>query len=283
MKSLGMADEIIEKNLKRYLVDGRHFRFLTENDSIARENTKRMHGTTILALKYNKGVIIAADRRCVAGETIFSDREIKIEEIGNLSCLAAAGWVSDSQQLTDILKNSIIPELEKFLETKIFVDGQANLLKEIMRRALFLTWPILAGFDPFKKEGAIFFFEPGGAEYDLPHFVATGSGGADARGILEKEWSKNCSQEEGISVAIEALLAASGADRNTSPSSIRAPLIKLISSEKIADVSAKEAFETAWKIIIKEEARKGLKDGVGTLIGKVALKENSRGEKGERK
>ena len=90
---------------------------------------------------------------------------------------------------------------------------------------------------------------------------------------MEKEWSKNCSEEKGINIAIEALLAASNIDRNTSPSSIRVPLVKVISSEKISDVLAKKSLKIAWNIIIKEEVRKGIKDGTGTLIRSEREKE----------
>ncbi len=269
MQLLKMVDEIIKKYLK-----GRSTYLLTE-DNLKMAKT---HGTTILALKYNKGVIIAADRRCVAGETIFSDSEIKIEEIGALSCLGGAGWVCDFQWLVDVLRGEFIPSFERFWDTEIFVDGQAGLLKHIMRGILLLTWPILAGWNPYENTGRIFLYEPGGANFEFDDYAACGSGENGAKGILEQKWSKNCSEAKGIRIAIEALIAASEIDRNTSNSSIRAPLVKVISSEKITDVPAEKTYEIAWGIIAKKEARKGIKDGPAAFIVKTALEKNLESE-----
>jgi proteasome beta subunit len=265
MQPLEMVNRIIEKHLKH-----RETRLFTENNL----KTAKAHGTTILALKYNKGVIIAADRRCVAGETIFSDHETKIEEIGLLSCLAGAGWVCDCQWLVDILREEIIPGIERFWDMNIFVDGQEKLLKRIMRNIFLLTWPILAGWDPFTQTGRISLYEPGGAKFEFDDYVACGSGETGAKGILEKEWSKDCSEAKGIRIAIEALLAASKIDRNTSDSSIHAPIVKVISSEKIIDVPTEESYKIAWGIRMEEETRKGIKDGIGTYIVKTMLMEN---------
>ncbi|MDP2945931.1 MAG: response regulator, partial [bacterium] len=57
------------------------------------EKTKR-HGTTILALKCDEGIIMASDRRCMSGGVIFCDDIVKIEEVGALSCMGGAGYVS---------------------------------------------------------------------------------------------------------------------------------------------------------------------------------------------
>jgi len=76
----------------------------SEAEKMAAMARLKIHGTTILALKFKEGVIMAADRRCVAGEKIFSDKEIKIEETGSLSCIAGAGYVSDCQWLVKVLK-----------------------------------------------------------------------------------------------------------------------------------------------------------------------------------
>lgn len=275
MQLLKMMDEIIEKRLKGHSPNKNHpllERHLSESDFINRKNAAKAHGTTILALKYNKGVIVAADRRCTAGDMIFSDSEIKIEEIGALSCLAGAGWVCDIQWLVDVLMEEFIPSFERFWDAEIFVDGQARLLKYVMRNVFLLAWPILAGWNPFKETGEIFLFEPGGAKFEFDDYATCGSGESGAKGILEKEWSKNCSEARGIRIAVEALIAASETDRNTSNSSIRAPLIKVISSEKITDVPAEKAYEIAWGINVKKEVRKGTKDGVGTFIIKTVLK-----------
>ncbi len=236
----------------------------------------KMHGTTILAMKYENGVIMAADRRCVSGETIFTDEMVKIEEIEYLSCIAGAGWVSDFQILVELLKKDIIPKLENYWKTEIFVDGQANILKYIMRNALFLTWPILAGWDPYEKRGRIFIVEPGGAFFessDSNCFAASGSGEIHALAVLRKEWSKDYSEKNGVRTAIKALLAASTGDRNTSDPFRNPPIVKIISPKKISTLSEEESLKIAWGQVTEEQMKRGNKKGVGMFIAKSFLKE----------
>jgi proteasome beta subunit len=244
---------------------------LSEEERMSALGRAKIGGTTILALKFKEGVVMAADRRCVSGEAIFSDNEIKIEELDNLTCIAGAGLVSDFQLLVDILREQFIPSLQKFWDVEIFVDGQAKLLKYIMRNTFLLTWPILGGFDPYENTGRIFLYEPGGAIFEFENYAACGSGEEGARGILEQEWSKDCTEAKGIRIAIKALLAASKIDRNTSNSLIRVPLVKIISSEKITDVPKEKCYQIAWGIIAKEEVRKGIADGPGAFIANTIL------------
>ena len=239
----------------------------SEAEKMAAMARLKIHGTTILALKFKEGVIMAADRRCVAGEKIFSDKEIKIEETGSLSCIAGAGYVSDCQWLVKVLKQGFLPELEKFWELdEIFVDGQANLIDFIMENVFLLTWPILAGFDPFENNGRIFMFEPGGMLFKPDDYAAYGSGEDYALTVLDKEWSYDCSETKGIMIAIEALLASGKKDKNTSDSLLHPPLIKIITSCGIKDFPTEKFFKIALKERVKEEARKGIKVGLGTFI-----------------
>ena len=106
---------------------------LGNEEKLRQIKESRIHGTTILALKCENGVIMAADRRCSAGGKIFSDRAIKIEEIGSLSAIGGAGFVSDCQWLVKALKNEFLPNFEKFLE----IEQIANTINK--KKALELS------------------------------------------------------------------------------------------------------------------------------------------------
>jgi proteasome beta subunit len=272
--------DVIQKIMMRVNEKTKASRMTISNLGIEKLSKKikqaKTEGTTTLALKFKDGVIMAADRRCVSGETIFSDEMIKIEEIGSLSCFAGAGWVSDFQLLTEILRDDFIPELEKYWDTEIFVDGQANLLKYLMRAILFFTWPILAGWDPYENKSRIFSFEPGGAFFEFDEFIASGSGENFALGVLEKEWSKDCSKGKGLEMAVEALLAASKKDRNTSDPRLHSLIIKIITPQGIAAFSSEKSFDIAWKKAIKEQARKGINDSIGAYFVRSFLEKSGK-------
>ncbi len=247
---------------------------LGNEEKLRQIKESRIHGTTILALKCENGVIMAADRRCSAGGKIFSDRAIKIEEIGSLSAIGGAGFVSDCQWLVKALKNEFLPNFEKFLEIEeIFVDGLANLIDFIMGRVFLLTWPILAGWDPHQGAGRIFLFEPGGAKFEFDNYIACGSGGDEATSVLDSKWSCDCTPQKGIQIAIEALLLAAKKDLHTSDPFIHPPTVKIISPDGISTLPTKNAFGIAWEKAMKEQARKGDKEGVGAFVADSFLKE----------
>jgi len=220
-------------------------------------NRGKAHGTTILALKYNQGVIMASDRRCVAGNTIFSDEMVKIEELGSLSCIAGAGMVSDFQLLVKFLRDNLIPHFEKYWDIELFVDGQAKLLEWVMENVSLYVWPILAGWDPCIQKSRIFLFEAGGAVFEPRHYTASGSGERNAMAILDNKWSKDCSQTRGVEIAVEAILASSKVDLNTSNPLIHPPIIKCMDPEKITTISDQAIFKLSWRRFLKDQARRG--------------------------
>ena len=220
----------------------------------------KAHGTTILALKFNGGVIMAADRRCTAGRMIFSDDDIKIEEMDRLSCIAGAGYVADFQLLVETLRDEWLPNFEKFFNIDIYVDGQANLLKNIMRERELWAWPILAGWDPCQKMSRIFLVEPGGAIFERPYFAASGSGEIPALQVLKSKWSKDCSEKQGIEIAVEAILGSAEMDKNTADPLKHPPTIKVIDNEKIITVPEKTILEIAWKIFSRQMNKLGGKE-----------------------
>ncbi len=222
-----------------------------------KKDDQRLHGTTILALKYKRGVIMASDRRCTAGDTIFSDEMVKIEELGSLSCIAGAGMISDFQLLVKSLRDNLIPHYERYWDIELFIDGQAKLLEYIMENACLYVWPLLAGWDPCIKESRIFLLEADGAVFEPKHYTASGSGERNAMAILDGKWLKDCSQTQGVEIAVEAILASSKVDPNTSNPLINPPIIKCINSEKITTVSDESTFKLSWKRFLKDQARRG--------------------------
>ena len=54
-------------------------------------NTDLTTGTTVFAMKYADGVLVAGDRRATAGNVVMYDRTDKVLEIDRFSVLAIAG------------------------------------------------------------------------------------------------------------------------------------------------------------------------------------------------
>ncbi len=77
-------------------------------------NMDLFHGTTNLALKYDKGVIIAADKRASMGYMVASPSVKKLLQIDNRNVMSIAGLPSDAMYLGKLLRAQInLYELER--------------------------------------------------------------------------------------------------------------------------------------------------------------------------
>lgn len=208
----------------------------TENHSIS---VGRKSGTTILAMHFKDGVIIAGDRRQTEWH-LHTDDAVKIEETNNLAAIGCAGTIAFIQDLKDTLSH-IVLRLENITEMRIFVDGQALILKNILREnfgnfreltyILGYAVPILVGFNPELQRSMIFEFDEAGGIYEKPYYATTGSGGILARTILEHRWRVDMKEADAVDLAIQAFVAASS-DNYSSPPLLAPATVMVISKNK---------------------------------------------------
>ncbi len=169
-------------------------------------NMDLFHGTTNLALKYDKGVIIAADKRASMGYMVASPSVKKLLQIDNRNVMSIAGLPSDAMYLGKLLRAQInLYELER--ERTITSKAVANLLSTILHNQYRTGFPffvglLLAGYDD--NGGHIYNYDASGSITDDP-FTSTGSGSPYALGALEALWRENLTLEEGLDIALTAL------------------------------------------------------------------------------
>ncbi|MHA2502288.1 MAG: proteasome subunit beta [Candidatus Kariarchaeaceae archaeon] len=169
-------------------------------------NMDLKHGTTNLALKFDGGVIIAADQRASMGYTVASPSVKKLLQIDDRNVMSIAGLPSDAFYLGKLLKAQIrLYELNR--DRRISSHAVANLLATILHNQYRTGFPffvglLLAGYD--EKGGHVYNYDASGSITDDP-YTATGSGTAFSLGALEAMWREGLSEEEAIKVALTAL------------------------------------------------------------------------------
>jgi proteasome beta subunit len=209
---------------------------------------KVTRGTTILALKYVNGVVMAGDRMAVEGFQVSSKKIEKVFQADGHSAIAIAGAAGPCVEMVKLFQTEL-EHYEKIEGEELAMDGKANKLAQMvnmnLQAALYglVVIPIFAGYDTRRGEGRIFRYDITGGRYEEEDFSATGSGGKDARNTLKKLYRKGLSEEEAIKISLEALLDASEEDLGTGgPDLLRGifPITKTVTPQGVKDVPEAE-------------------------------------------
>ena len=212
------------------------------------------HGTTVVALRFGGGVIMAGDRRAVEGYAIADERMEKVFPADDHSVVGIAGVAAQAVELVRLFQTEL-EHYEKVEGDTLSLEGKANRLGQMIRGSLPLVMqglvvvPIYGGFDTRRGEGRLFRYDAIGGRYEEADYNATGSGSRDAKASLKKRWRPDMARQEAIEAAVESLLDASEADTATGgPDPVRGiyPSVHLVTEEGVDEVPADEvrvAFE----------------------------------------
>lgn len=213
------------------------------------------HGTTILALRFGGGVIIAGDRRATEGFSIAHRSIEKVYPTDDHSAVAIAGTAGPALEMTRLFQTEL-EHYEKIEGERLSLEGKANKLAQMVRQHLPMAMqglavvPLFAGFDEARGVGRIFKYDVTGGRYEQSDYWSAGSGGRDARATLKKRYRQGLARDEAVKIALEALFDASEEDVATGgPDAMRQiyPNIASIGQEgfrEIDDTEIGELFET---------------------------------------
>ena len=178
------------------------------------------HGTTIVALVFDGGVVLAGDRRATMGSMIASRHIEKVFPADEYSAVGIAGTAGLAVELVRLFQLEL-EHYEKIEGSLLSLDGKANRLATIIRGQLPLALqglavvPLFAGFDLDRRIGRIFSYDVTGGRYEEQEHHAVGSGSVFARGSLKKRWRPGMGAVDAVRVAVEALVDAADDDSAT--------------------------------------------------------------------
>ena len=204
-----------------------------------------LEGTTVLALVYDQGVVIAGDRQATEGYQVGERRIQKVFKIDRHSAIAVAGVAGPCIETAKLFQVQV-EFYEKIEGSSLSLDGQANYLSSLVRANLNLAMqglivlPIFAGYDLGQKKGRIFKYDALGGRYEEGTYYAIGSGGKDARTTLKKLYQPQMSKQTALNAVAEALWDAADEDIATGgPDLIRKifPTLTLITEEGVSEVT----------------------------------------------
>src|SRR5215831_18316672 len=229
----------------------------------AGEGQEITRGTTILAMKYRDGVLVAGDRRATAGNMVMYDRTDKVLELDRHSVMAIAGVPATAYEMVRILEHSFKYYRRTQLQELSFegkLRAVSKLLKENVAAALAGTGavaPIFAGYDLEQESAKIYFYDILGAEFEGVEYAVSGSGSPTIRGILHyvNTWGDQplsaMTEEQSAVQALRLLTSAAEFDSATGGVNREAnlyPVIKLITAKGIKTMpegELKQRFEAS--------------------------------------
>src|SRR5215203_5295859 len=196
------------------------------------------HGTTVVAIRYADGVVMAGDRRATSGNLISHRSMEKVFPADRHSGVAIAGAAGPALEMVKLFQLQL-EHYEKVENAELSLEGKANQLGQMVRSHLpaamqgLAVVPLFAGYDVRRSLGRLFEYDVTGGRYEEQDFAATGSGSLHA---------------DTVDLAISALFQAADEDSATGgPDPVRGiyPLIATITAEgfeRVADTEVAERF-----------------------------------------
>lgn len=178
------------------------------------------HGTTIVSLTYNGGVLVAGDRRATMGNLIASHTMKKVFLTDDYSSVGIAGTAGVAIEMVRLFQVEL-EHYEKIEGDRLSLQGKANRLASMIRGNLGMAIqglavvPLFAGFDLDTGKGRMFSYDVTGGCYEEHQYHSVGSGSLFARGALKKLWRWGMSQDDAVRVIVEALYDAADDDSAT--------------------------------------------------------------------
>ena len=215
------------------------------------------HGTTVIAIRYRDGVIMAGDRQATAGYQVASRRMEKIFKTDDLSGVGIAGAAGPAMEMAKLFQTEL-EHYEKVEGDNLSLDGKANKLGQMIRMNLqaammgLAVVPIFAGFDEKAGVGRLFKYDITGGRYEETNYDAQGSGSKDARDSLKKLWKRDMGRDDALQVALQALIDAADEDVGTGgPDFVRGiyPTVKTITRSGFGDVAEDERRRVCEQIL----------------------------------
>jgi proteasome beta subunit len=211
------------------------------------------HATTICALKFSQGVVVAGDRRATEGISIAHRAIEKVYPADRYSAIAIAGIAGPAIEMVRLFQTQL-EHYEKVEGEVLTLEGKANQLSQLVRDNLPMAMqglgvlPLFAGWDARRETGRIFTYDMTGGRYEETDFHAVGSGGRDAKNTIKLGFKEDLDRNAAVELAVDALYQAADEDAATGgPDPVRGiyPIIATVDRNgftKLEDAEVAERF-----------------------------------------
>ena len=212
------------------------------------------HATTVVAVRFADGVLMAGDRRATSGNLISHRTMEKVFPADRHSGVAIAGAAGPAMEMVKLFQLQL-EHYEKVQGAQLSLEGKANQLATMVRNHLpaaiqgFAVVPLFAGFDLRRSQGRLFQYDVTGGRYEETDHASTGSGSLHAGTVVKLGFRDGLTQDQVVDLALHALWQAADADSATGgPDLVRGifPVVATITRdgfERLDDADIRRRFE----------------------------------------
>jgi proteasome beta subunit len=178
------------------------------------------HGTTVVAVRYADGVVMAGDRRATSGNLISHRAIEKVFPADSHSAVGIAGAAGPAVEMVRLFQLQL-EHYEKVEGSRLSIEGKANQLGSMIRANLpaamqgLAVVPLFCGYDLRRNTGRLFQYDITGGRYEERDFAATGSGSLHAGTVVKIGYRDALSRDDVLDLALEALFQAADDDSAT--------------------------------------------------------------------
>ncbi|WP_216204755.1 proteasome subunit beta [Amycolatopsis aidingensis] len=228
------------------------------------------HGTTIVAMAFNGGVLMAGDRRGTTGNLISNRDMEKVFITDQYSAVGIAGTAGIALEMVRLYAVEL-EHYEKIEGVSLSLDGKTSKLATMVRANLEIAMaglavvPLFIGYDTAatdpRRVGRIVSFDVAGGRYEENFgYHAIGSGSTFAKSALKKLYNPEADAEAAIRTAVEALYDAADDDTGTGgPDMVRKiyPNVVTITAEQGAVPVPEEQTAAAAAAVVAARTERG--------------------------
>jgi proteasome beta subunit len=209
------------------------------------------HGTTVVAVRYADGVVMAGDRRATSGNLIAHRSMEKVFPADRHSGVAIAGAAGPAMEMVKLFQLQL-EHYEKVEGSELSLEGKANQLGQMVRSHLpaamqgLAVVPLFAGYDIRRGTGRLFEYDVTGGRYEESDFASTGSGSLHAGTVVKMGYREDLPGDDAVELLISALFQAADEDSATGgPDVVRGiyPTVATITESGFTPVDVGEVAE----------------------------------------
>ena len=175
-------------------------------------------GTSLVGIVCKDGIVMAGDRKTTAGSIVMNKDKIKVDTINDYLVISGTGVASDIELAKKLIKAQLkLKELKD--KKRPTVKEAANMVammayKNIRQPSMIpFTAGLMVGGLNENNEAELYSIEPAGSVMKVKDYDANFSSGMPyILGLLERQWKKNLTIDEGIKLAIESIKSSSARD-----------------------------------------------------------------------